>query len=418
MNPSNSQSKHITNVKIVAALILVVLLFYPGNISVSENVLELTICTSMAILIQGSSRSTKWDKILIPLVWCGDRSYSLYLYHLPLIYLVQFGLFSRVNLPSSILTTTAVLAAAFMASATYRYVEQPNRVRGSRIRIGGALDSYFTRSLVIYFLLPLILLVSMNLAGNYKYFGLNRNPDPPSSAATLDPNCRRESLSGGPCIYSSSNKSGSVLLIGDSHAGMLSQIIVDEARKAHWESVIWTHNGYPPRLQDAKDFTLNPNSDLSVTNTIAQVKWIESNKPDIVVISALLITRDQPLFRNAVTYFSKIAKRVIVINETPLFTDARFFRSYSILEKPYIPKKSIPLSEMNQSAFTAGEKFSVWAQLNNIETVDTVDLFCDKAQCTRFNNSGWLYFDNSHLSVAGAQLLGPRLSALFQESNK
>jgi len=112
---------------------------------VSENVLELTICTSMAILIQGSSRSTKWDKILIPLVWCGDRSYSLYLYHLPLIYLVELGLFSRVNLPSSILTTTAILAAAFMASATYRYVEQPNRVRGSRIRIGGALDSYFTR---------------------------------------------------------------------------------------------------------------------------------------------------------------------------------------------------------------------------------------------------------------------------------
>jgi hypothetical protein len=199
---------------------------------------------------------------------------------------------------------------------------------------------------------------------------------------------------------------------------MLSQMIVDEARKAHWESIIWTHNGYPPELQDAEDFTLNSFSDISVTNTIRQVKWIESNKPDIVIISAFLTTGDQAMLKNAITYIRKIAKTVIVINQTPLFTDTRFFRPYSILEKPYTPKKSILLSEMNQSAFLAGEKFSVWAEFNNIDTIDTVDLFCDKERCRRFNNKGWLYFDIGHLSTYGAQLVGPRVRVLFQESNK
>jgi len=329
---------------------------------------------------------------------------------------MQFGLFSRFNMPSIFLTTIAILISAFMANSTYLYVEQPNRVRGSKVGTAGA--GYLTRSLLIYFLLPLILLASMNFAGNYKYFGLNRNPNPPPSAGTLDPKCRRESLSGGPCVYSSLNKLGSVLLIGDSHAAMLSQVIVDEARKAHWESIIWTHNGYPPRLQDAQDFTLNPFSDLSVTNTINQVKCIESNKPDLVVISALLITRDQPLFRNAVKYFSKISKRVIVVNETPLFTDTGFFRSGSILEAPYLPKKSIPISEMDQRVFMAGENFSIWAKLNKIETIDTVDLFCNMKQCRRYNENGWLYFDDSHLSVFGAQLIGPRIRAFFQGRNQ
>jgi hypothetical protein len=418
LKPSFVHLKHRVYIKIFMVLVLVAVLFYPQNFSVSENVIELVICTSIAIIILVPSFSMKWDKILNPLVWCGDRSYSLYLYHLPLLYLVQFGLFSRTGLPSSFLTFTAFLVIAFTANASYRFVEQPNRVRGSRVRIGGTMDGYFTRSLVIYFLLPLILLVSMNLAGNYKYFGLNRNLDSPPSAGELDPNCNRESFSGGPCVYSSLNKLGSVLLIGDSHAAMLSQMIVDEARKAHWESIIWTHNGYPPELQDAEDFTLNSFSDISVTNTIAQVKWIESNKPDIVIISAFLTTGDQAMLKNAITYIRKIAKTVIVINQTPLFTDTRFFRPYSILEKPYTPKKSILLSEMNQSAFLAGEKFSVWAEFNNIDTIDTVDLFCDKERCRRFNNKGWLYSDIGHLSTYGAQLVGPRVRVLFQESNK
>ena len=190
--------------------------------------------------------------------------------------------------------------------------------------------------------------------------------------------------------------------------------MIDGAHRANWDAIIWTHNGYPPRLQETKDFTSNPFSDLSVTNTIQQIRWIEKNKPDIVIVSALLTSRDQNLFRNAVQFLNKISKRVIVINESPLFTDSRFFKSYSILEEPYNPKKLVPLSEMNQSAFISGDKFSTWAKTNGIKVIETKDLFCDSERCIRYKNSGWLYFDNSHLSVYGAQLIGPRIRPLFQ----
>jgi len=403
-------------IRILATLVLVAGLFFPYVLPISENFLELIVSASAAILLLLPSYSREWSRLFHPLVWCGDRSYSMYLYHLPLIYVVQIGFFSRINISISYLTTLTFFITGFMAHVTYRFVEEPNRVRGRGLVNGKALDFVFFKSLLIYFFLPCLFLASMNIANNYKYFGLDRNSDPPPSAATLDSECKRDSLSGGPCIYSTVNGLGSVLLIGDSHAAMLSQVIVDEARKAQWNAIIWTHNGYPPRLEETADFTSNPFSDLSVTNTIAQIKWIEENNPEIVIISSLLLSRDQPMFRNAVQYLNKISKRVIVVNETPLFTDSRFFNSYSILEEPYVPQKSVALSEMNQSAFRAGEKFSIWAKTNDIETIDTVDLFCDVEQCNRYDKSGWLYFDNSHLSVYGAQLLGPRIRILFQDT--
>ena len=412
------QRTHLRNIRIFASNVLVAGLFFPRAHSLSANFLELIISTSAAIILFLPSYSDKGSRLFQPLVWCGDRSYSLYLYHLPLIYVVQIGFFSRLTTPINYLTILTFLITAFMAHFTHRFVEQPNRVRGREILIDKASNLVFFKSLLIYFFLPCFFLVSMNVANNYKYFGLDQNPNPPPSAASLDSDCKRDSLSGGPCIYPSENKLGSVLLIGDSHGAMLSQMVVDEAQKAHWSAIIWTHNGYPPRLQQTEDFTSNPFSDLSVTNTLAQVKWIEKNRPEIVIISSLLLSRDQPLFRNAVQYLNKISKRVIVINETPLFTDSRFFNSYSIIEKPYAPQKSVALSAMNQSAFKAGENFSAWAKINNIETIDTVDLFCDVQRCNRYDKGGWLYFDNSHLSVNGAQVLGPRVRILFQDPKK
>ena len=57
------------------------------------------------------------------MVWLGKRSYSLYLWHIPI--LVALGAFNgRANLATTLAAVTLSLIAAELS---YRYVEQPFR---------------------------------------------------------------------------------------------------------------------------------------------------------------------------------------------------------------------------------------------------------------------------------------------------
>jgi hypothetical protein len=72
---------------------------------------------------------------IAPLIFVGRISYSLYLWHWPLIvFAVKYNLFDR---PSFFLRTIIVLNSGIAAYASYRWIEQPFRRRNSALsRIG------------------------------------------------------------------------------------------------------------------------------------------------------------------------------------------------------------------------------------------------------------------------------------------
>lgn len=70
-----------------------------------------------------------------PLVWLGERSYGLYLWHFPILSLAINQVGDRVPLPVRLLA--AVLLAVLVAAASYRWVEQPF-LRRSRPRAAAA----------------------------------------------------------------------------------------------------------------------------------------------------------------------------------------------------------------------------------------------------------------------------------------
>jgi peptidoglycan/LPS O-acetylase OafA/YrhL len=63
-------------------------------------------------------------------VWCGTRSYGLYLYHVPLFLIVK-----KCGLPGPwiVLTGVAVGLSLLLADASYRWLERPV-MRWSRAR--------------------------------------------------------------------------------------------------------------------------------------------------------------------------------------------------------------------------------------------------------------------------------------------
>ena len=61
------------------------------------------------------------------MVWLGQRSYGIYLYHLPLI-LAMFTM----GAPRWLYGTAAPMLTVLLAAISYRWVEEPLRRRGRR----------------------------------------------------------------------------------------------------------------------------------------------------------------------------------------------------------------------------------------------------------------------------------------------
>ena len=62
----------------------------------------------------------------------------------------------------------------------------------------------------------------------------------------------------------------------------------------------------------------------------------------------------------------------------------------------------------------ASDLLAKWARSNGITTMSFDSLFCKKGVCSRYSEKGWLYMDDDHLSVVGAELTIPQLSAFLK----
>lgn len=83
---------------------------------------------------------TSWPALLLlslrmktnppaPLIWLGDRSYTIYLLHMPIIDLValRFGLIKVQDPPVLLTTAILIVVILLLADAVYRYFERPAR---------------------------------------------------------------------------------------------------------------------------------------------------------------------------------------------------------------------------------------------------------------------------------------------------
>ncbi|MFT8637097.1 MAG: acyltransferase family protein [Pseudoclavibacter sp.] len=95
----------------------------------------LALCAVTAVLVLTLADDRGWGGRALssrPLVWVGERSYSLYLWHWPLIILGAF-LFGRLGVLGTVLqVVVAVGASVAIAAASYRWIERPVVARGFR----------------------------------------------------------------------------------------------------------------------------------------------------------------------------------------------------------------------------------------------------------------------------------------------
>jgi peptidoglycan/LPS O-acetylase OafA/YrhL len=348
------------------------------------------------------------------LEWLGDRSYSIYLVHMPLVYVANHSPLTQIGNSTNrtIQSALAVLTSILLGALNYSKIENRFRDVGKSGTIG--IKGILT-ALVLTFVLPLTFLVFMDKGVKNQYWGLAKSIQQPTYAGTLDPTCLRDSYNGPPCFYRNPGATKTVLLIGDSHAGHISQAFVDAAKNSIWNAVVWTHSGCHVQFQRTRP-------DKNVLDTCIDVnmsmkKWVKENKPNAIIVSQFVhFDSSQNDLRDALLTLRSLVPNLLLIENIPVFPDEKDYNvPRPIFMSTYKPPKSFKQSMMQTKDENASDALASWARSNRIFTMSFDSLFCQRGFCNRYSERGWLYRDDDHLSVIGAELTIPQLSAFLKQ---
>jgi hypothetical protein len=111
--------------------------------------------------------------------------------------------------------------------------------------------------------------------------------------------------------------------------------------------------------------------------------------------------------KSAVITVKGLVPSVLVIGNTPMFSDERYMAASALFQNQYHAPKKIQVSNMDNTNYIVSNSFLEEIAIEGIEAVNLNYLWCDQDYCNRFGKQGWLFFDTGHLSVFGAERAVP-----------
>ncbi|OBQ58737.1 acyltransferase [Mesorhizobium loti] len=362
---------------------------------------------------------------LAPLQWVGTLSYSLYLWHWPVI--VYAGMLA----PDLSILRRFGCGALALAFLTYHLIENPAR-RGGWLTVGA-------RALA-----PALALTGMGVAAAYANAhlaarnidsaqrGIEQAAEQPSIARAVDKNCLLDfhTVKPKPCTFGPADAAHTIVLFGDSHADHWSTPLVEAAKRNDTKVVTYLKSSCRA-------------SRLSTFNTVLKRDYTECDawreqaitdiirrKPRLVVISEFSIgnlTRDMPAagrkaetarwqagLRSTLQAFSQAGVETAVIRDTPIgdsFADSCVARALWWREAP--SRCDTPRAQAANDS-TAAQERAVVKSVPDTRYVDLTDRFCGPTQCHVFIGGKLAFRDRHHLATAFAETLeGPLEKALF-----
>ena len=347
------------------------------------------------------------------LKWVGDRSYSIYLIHMPMLYLAQFcPLFATTN--KIIRFAIALSATIILSSISHSHIESRFRLNSQSTKVNSRQPLVI---LVVFLILPLTLFLGINTISNIRI-----DSNEPVSNRLIpwqESKCRLFSEFGKintmPCEHGDPSSTKSILLIGDSHAASDSTAVISLVKSIHAKLFIFTFADCSFILSTKgfnSQYSLPYMSHECLSHNQIIMTFVKKNKPDEIILahrsSSLMVSPNNPKSRfqfNSLEKFSleqlkKLNKNIVIIGSEPEYEPiASWFQKIMGIRGKF---SSIP-SEDN--------KFWVRAHVNNYY-IDTLKIFCANNSCINRVDGRWLFYDNEHLSIEGTKMLLPSLKIL------
>ena len=362
-----------------------------------------------ALLIRLADTRHQWTKVLSHrrLVWVGDRSYEWYLWHLPFIVMLtlSFG-------DGLLIRTVAIACSLWMAHFTHRMLSQP-------LRRNDAIVGLRALRLAAACALPVVVGSGVLIAGANRGWGVASLREVQQiqkrSHAEIrgcDITIRREG-----CVIDDGPE-GLLVLVGDSHADSISDVVRAQARGARMGFGSWTRHACP-FMADAAVVS----GDGCARWTRDVISWLATVHPRVVVIHMSTNAYTMPgRVRDAegrpiadhdaavarfVSGLADTAGRIADLGPTVMVVeDTPTFKGTNILDATLLSPRAEPVTLDRDVVFgdQAALRREVARQFapRGIVFVPTLEGICPADPCSD-KADVWLYRDSHHLSHEGAR---------------
>lgn len=358
---------------------------------------------------------------LPPLQWTGGVSYSIYLWHWPVI--VYAGMLVPELTPAERLSCLALTLA--LAAISYHLIENP-------IRRNGWLMANAARALV-----PALLLTGTGVAAAYGNARLAvHNLDAEQriiAASAAEPSTARakagcvqdyETVTPRPCVFGDGHRV--IALFGDSHADHWSTPLIEAGRKNGYRVVTWLKNSCrASRISVWSSELKRPYAECDRWREQAIAEIIQA-KPALVVISELALTSGRKMagrggdtdsqdadwragLRSTLTSLSQAGLKVAFIRDVP-FNNANVDTCVArALWRNETPSRCDQTRAYAANDTMAAVERDIVDSIPNAAYVDLTDRFCSATICHVFIDGKLAFRDQHHMATPFAESLEPEM---------
>jgi len=381
---------------------------------------------------------------LKPIVFIGLISYSLYLWHWPVIvYTNHYLIVELSNFEVSVMLFVIFSLSLF----TWRYVETPFRKKYLFAKRRSLFNASATVSVIII-CIGFSMILTEGLPNRYN-FGKNSNVVSDDSEWQHWGNCqnvrsklkREKEL----CNIGVDGNEESFMFWGDSHAMALASAVDHSAKKFHLTGKIATESACPPLL-----FIERPNRHSCDEFNQAVLQYI-SDRPNIkiVILAArwalstngtrykrepglsvklvdLQLSGNSYLtninlfdigLRRTIDSLIKLGKKVVLVGQVPeVGYDVPSVNYVTSITKREIKSLISPtLSEYNERVKNIKLIFTTLKKEKNVKIIEPYEYLCDREYCNVIEGNNLLYRDDDHLSTYGSIYVSRIFDDIFSE---
>jgi peptidoglycan/LPS O-acetylase OafA/YrhL len=377
----------------------------------------LPVLGTMMLIGAGPSAIVNQQLARKPIVFVGLISYSLYLWHWPLLAFIRI-VEAGGNVATEGWRAAALLIAITASALTYYFIERPVRARGApRLAV----------VLALLMILPISLGVSLHYTNG---FAAQRGPwnlVVSSTRGLYAPNSADQCLKNFSVIYSPEFRPARDFCIGVGLPEERSKVIV--VGDSHAEKLVWGLGS-----QGIAAYMLGRGGCLPLSGYVATstqysgpldciptldniLRAAVEQNPDVVILTGFFARaydgRMVPsrsmveLTRNTIAFLAPRVHHLLIVLDVPELP----FEPSHCIDRPFQAGSASPCQfpraiYERQRRLYAQDLVVAAKGFANVSVVDPSSAFCDESRCIGALGSRLLYDDQHHLSADGAALLG------------
>ncbi|WP_427018893.1 acyltransferase family protein [Pseudarthrobacter sp. P1] len=406
-----------------------------------------TLAAAMIIIAGKTDHRFGADRFLSskPLVYMGDNSYGLYLWHWPI--LVVYLAVADKERPGPLAGTAIILVSIALAILSTRLVEKP-------IRNWKWAESSTRRAAVV--MVACALLVAVPLGGIQLKMIIDA-PKPslgstaanPGAAALFPGYVRKDAEAGAPLVPAltdvadqwpvwdggcqvldpadesrtrcdngiDTNPAKTIVVVGSSHALVWSTPFLDLAKKNNWRVVAFTA-GFCP-ITDGTDTTVPAGCTDFVANSIDSALAL---KPDAVITTSTRAAYNfttteymDPSWAPLISKVSDAGIPVVAIRDTPRFDQTPLESGPECLAKHPTDPAACSTS-FNQNFSDEAPTDALRADLHGVKFLDFTAYFCPNNNCPAAIGNVVVYKDGSHVTTTYMHTMTPVVEQEFHDA--